>query len=85
VEAERAFLRRLGSGCHLAAGAWGRTAPDGSLLVTGFLASDRGAEMVREEVSGDAGDPDALGTRLAEAILERSSDDLKDELAGGTE
>ena len=35
--AERAFLRTLGSGCHLAAGAFGRFAADGRTLALDAL------------------------------------------------
>ncbi len=82
--AERAFLRTLGSGCHLAAGAWGRTSADGgTLLLDAFVGSAEGTELHRGERSGRAADAEALGTALAKDLLGRASGALVRELAAG--
>jgi hydroxymethylbilane synthase len=82
--AERAFLRTLGSGCHMAAGAWGRMGPDGkSILLDAFVGSAERAELHRGERSGPAADADALGAALAKELLGRASGELLRELAEG--
>jgi hydroxymethylbilane synthase len=82
--AERAFLRTLGSGCHLAAGAWGRAGDAaGSLLVDAFVGSAERDELLRAGRRGAAADADALGTDIARELLGRASAELRRELAEG--
>jgi hydroxymethylbilane synthase len=84
VTAERSFLRTLGSGCHLAAGAWGRPSPGGAgLLLGGFVGSAAGMELHRAERTGPAAEADALGTALARDLLSRATPALVHELAAG--
>ena len=67
VEAERAFLARLGGGCEAPVGALARVAPGGGLVVEGLLASLDGHVVVRRRVAGE--DPAETGHRLAEELL----------------
>jgi hydroxymethylbilane synthase len=84
VTAERAFLRTLGSGCHLAAGAWARLAPGGAtLLVDGFIGSAERTELHRASSAGPASDPDRVGASLARSLLDRASPALVRELETG--
>ena len=84
VAAERAFLRTLGSGCHLAAGAWGRLEADGATLrLTGFVGSAERTELHRGEGAGPARDPESIGTALAKELLGRASEALVHEIATG--
>ncbi|MCK6479489.1 MAG: hydroxymethylbilane synthase [Planctomycetes bacterium] len=84
VTAERAFLRTLGSGCHLAAGAYGRFAGDGrTLLLDAFVGSARTTELHRGDRSGPGTDADSLGNALARELLGRASSALVHELATG--
>lgn len=84
VTAERAFLRTLGSGCHLAAGAFGRAAPGGTgLLLDAFVGSARTSELHRGERAGEASAADALGDALARELMGRASTALVAELATG--
>ena len=71
VDAERAFLARLGGGCDLPVGAYAADAGDGRLRIEGLLASADGRVLLRHELTGAAGEPARLGTELAEALLER--------------
>jgi hydroxymethylbilane synthase len=68
VEAERAFLERLGGGCRLPFGALA-TIDGGALLITGFISDESGASAFRSEMRGPASDARATGARLAEALL----------------
>jgi hydroxymethylbilane synthase len=69
-EAERAFLARLGGGCRLPFGALAEVDGD-SLRARGFISDDAGGRMLRAEVSGALEEHEALGARLAEALLEQ--------------
>lgn len=84
VDAERAFLRTLGSGCHLAAGAWARAGErPGTLVMDGFVGSARGVELHRARREGSADEAELLGKGLADEIVSRSSDALLAELREG--
>jgi hydroxymethylbilane synthase len=65
VDAERAFLARLGGGCDLPVGAYcaGRT-------LTGMLATLDGRIVLRHSGAGD--DPVQLGAAVAEHLLDRA-------------
>ncbi len=68
VEAERAFLQRLGGGCRLPFGALAEI--DGAMLrIRGFSSDDTGTELFRSEQTGAVTDATTLGARLAEQLL----------------
>jgi hydroxymethylbilane synthase len=67
VDAERAWLAAIGGGCELPAGAHAVPTDDGVRL-TAVLASFDGRIVLRESRSGP--DPVALGTALAESMLD---------------
>lgn len=71
VEAERAFLRRLGAGCRFPAGAHA-TLDRGALRLLGALAERPGAPVVRSELRGAPGDAERLGAALAEELAARA-------------
>jgi len=66
--AERAFLGALGAGCTLPAGAYALRGGD-TMRLWGMLARPDGSRLLRETLSGPAADAEALGRRLAEALL----------------
>ena len=78
--AERAFIRRLGAGCHTPVGGHARLV-GGALAIAGLVASADGATMLTAEVSGPAAEAEALGERLADDLLDRGARRLLD--AGG--
>jgi len=79
--AERAFLRRLGAGCHTPVAGHARL--DGEAIsVAGLVASLDGATVLTGEVSGPCSQAEALGERLAGDLLARGARALLD--AGGT-
>ncbi len=71
IEAERAFLRRLGAGCRFPAGAHA-TLDQGSVRVIGALAERPGAPVVRGELRGAPADAERLGAALAEELAARA-------------
>ena len=75
LSAERAFLRVLGAGCALPAGALARRAGRDHLELEGVLASADGRVVVRGRLLGD--DPEKLGEALARALVgERGASSL---------
>jgi hydroxymethylbilane synthase len=77
VEAERAYLARLGGGCDLPVGALARLT-DGRLTIEGLLATPDGRVVLRSTQHGGPGDAHRLGVALAEALLAAGGTDLID-------
>ena len=73
--AERAFLRRLGGSCVTPIAAFGRLEGE-ALVLTGMVASLDGKRLLRQAVRGEAGAPEQVGRKLAEALLEVGADDI---------
>jgi hydroxymethylbilane synthase len=65
LAAERAFLRELGAGCSVPAGAYATWA-SGELHLSGLMIAYDGSRSVRHRVNGR--DPDALGRDLARTL-----------------
>lgn len=73
--AERAFLRRLGGGCHIAVAALGTVEGD-SLHLRGLVADTSGQRILRGEIDGAADEAEAVGERLAEQLLAQGAADI---------
>jgi len=73
VVAERAVLRRLGSGCRTPVGAHAMV-DDETILVRGVLLSPDGSRTVRAERTGWIKDAEHLGMSLAEELIEFGAD-----------
>jgi hydroxymethylbilane synthase len=73
VTAERAFLSGLGGGCSLPVGAFAEK-NDGKIILTGAVISPDGKQAIR--LSAVDQDPEKLGERLAELVLERGAAEL---------
>ncbi len=67
VDAERAFLARIGGSCDLPVGALARSTGPGELSMVGLLASLDGRVLLRARMTGS--DPAALGSQLALELL----------------
>jgi len=72
VEAERAMNRALHGSCHVPVGAYAQLDGD-ALRLQGLVGSAVTGELVRAEATGDPGDPDGLGRRVAALLLERGA------------
>jgi hydroxymethylbilane synthase len=83
VEAERAFLDELGSGCSVPAGALGRIEA-GKLTLHGCVASLDGSEILRDQTSGDASNAYHLGKALAHKMLAAGAEKILVELRRST-
>jgi hydroxymethylbilane synthase len=71
--AERAFLKGLGGGCLVPIAAHA-TINNGTLLLTGLVASPDGSEALRDRQSGPSSDAEAIGQRLADEMLSHGAD-----------
>jgi len=78
VTAERAFLRRLEGGCQVPIGAMARVEGD-RIYLEGVVGSLDGDKNLRDGITGDIADADALGTRLAEQMLEKGAAEILEE------
>ena len=71
-QAERAFLGRLGGGCRLPFGALA-TIDGNTMRIRGFISDIAGTRSFSEELDGPAAEPESLGVRLAEALLNQGA------------
>jgi hydroxymethylbilane synthase len=69
VDAERAFLARLGGGCDLPVAAHATDNGDAGLTIDGMLASLDGRILLRDRATERSGSAAEAGTRLAESLL----------------
>jgi hydroxymethylbilane synthase len=81
VAAERAFLRAVGGGCDSPLGALARPLEGGCIRLEAMVASLDGHVLVRGEATGT--EPEELGERLAEDLLERRGGRMLLERSGG--
>jgi len=79
VRAERALLKRLEGGCQVPIAAYGEL-HDHGIRLTGLVASTDGKVIVKEVLQGPAEDCEAVGTKLAETLLEMGAYDILKEL-----
>jgi hydroxymethylbilane synthase len=70
--AERTLLRRLEGGCQIPIGAWARIS-EGTLYLDAVVGSLNGDTIVRGKRSGRPEDAEAIGTGLAEELLENGA------------
>lgn len=68
VTAERVVMRRLEGGCQVPIGAYARYEDD-TLTMDALVGSVDGTHIVREQLCGDAGQPEALGEAMVERLL----------------
>jgi hydroxymethylbilane synthase len=73
IAAERAVLRRLGSGCRTPVGAYARV-DGGTLVVHAVLISPDGRRTVIAERDGLPDDAELIGTSLADDLIGRGAD-----------
>ncbi len=69
VRAERALLLRLEGGCQVPIGAHAVLSGD-SIEMHGLVADEEGNQVIKRSRTGSASSPEALGTELADEILE---------------
>jgi hydroxymethylbilane synthase len=73
--------RALAGSCQVPLGGFAEV-QDGKLRMRGFVASPDGRRMVRSELTGDIADPEALGNRIADALLAQGAGEILAALNG---
>jgi hydroxymethylbilane synthase len=84
VIAERALLRELEGGCQIPIGALG-VIEGGKLKLDGMVASLDGKKMIRDIISGDPADAEALGVELANTLRGMGADEILAEVRAQVE
>jgi len=79
ITAERSFLRKLEGGCQVPVGALA-VIEKGSLKLEGMVASLDGKIIFRETESGRAEDAAAIGSTLAERLLQQGCGSILDQI-----
>ena len=74
VTAERSLLRELEGGCQVPVGAWAKISADGYLEFEAGVFSPNGNEAVRRIDRGMSGEAEAIGLRLARALIDAGAD-----------
>ncbi len=76
VTAERAMLAALDGSCHTPIGGLAELSADGRISLTGLIAMPDGSQLHKMADEGPAGDPEALGTALGQALRARMPADF---------
>lgn len=72
VTAERAFLAHLEGGCQVPLGCYSKV-ENGTLTLSGFVASIDGNQFLEETISGETAKGAELGVQMAEKMLKRGA------------
>ena len=75
VTAERAFLRKLDTGCQFPVGAYAVVKND-ALNLKGFVGSEDGSIVLREEISGQGENAEVLGIQLGRRFIDMGATEL---------
>jgi len=75
IIAERALLRGLGGGCQTPIAGLGVIA-DGKLHLRGLVATADGSRLIRSDMSAPSSDPETLGHRLAQDLLDMGAREI---------
>ncbi|KAF0807836.1 porphobilinogen deaminase [Alcanivorax sp. S71-1-4] len=81
VVAERAMNRRLEGGCQVPIGGYAELQGD-TIWLRGLVASEDGSEVLRAEATGTRAEAEALGIRVADALLAQGADRILGEIYG---
>lgn len=79
MDAERAFARRLGGSCQSPIAAYAVLGGE-HLTLTGLVAEPDGSRLLRDSITGAAGQSRRLGEQLADRVLAAGADTLLERL-----
>ena len=77
--AERAFLRELEGGCQVPIGV-NTEIKGNSLILTGMVARLDGTSLIKDTVTGEATEAEALGVELAQLLRQQGAQEILDEI-----
>lgn len=79
VTAERVVMRELEGGCQVPIGAYARH-EEGVLTMDAMVGSVDGERIIRHQMCGDAGEPEALGEAMVEVLRSFGADEILAEI-----
>ena len=79
VSGERAFLDRLEGSCHVPIAALGKV-DQNRFILDGLVADMDGKTVIRDRLAGPESTPEAIGTQLANRLLEMGADEILSKL-----
>ena len=87
LSAERALVAALDASCNTPLGAFATLESGGRMRLLSFAGLPDGSDWIRDELTEDASDPDALGQGAAERLLAAGAGDILEraERAGAAE
>lgn len=74
---ERSLLRHLEGGCQIPIGAYARVV-NGNLILDAVVGSLDGKTIIRNSISGNTSDAEALGIQLAKELIGKGADKILD-------
>lgn len=80
AQAERAFLRRVEGGCQIPVGVYAEVDADGQISIDAMIASVDGQRICRSDARGAGEQAEALGTALAEELLDAGGREILKEI-----
>ena len=80
AQAERAFLRRVEGGCQIPVGVYAEVDADGQISIDAMIASVDGQRICRSDAYGAGEQAEALGTALAEELLDAGGREILKEI-----
>jgi len=75
VRAERALSRKLYGGCHLPVGAYA-VITEGVLSMSAMAGRPDGSRIAKNSIEGSMHDPENLGDRLGDTLLQQGADEI---------
>lgn len=85
LRAERALAKALGASCNTPLGAHASVPASGAMLLRCWIGLPDGSEWLRDELEGEATEPEELGLRLAERMSSAGARELLAAAAGMAE
>lgn len=78
--AERAFLRELEGGCQVPIGVSSQVS-ETSLTLSGLVATLDGKTLIKDQLTGDIDQPEAIGQELAHQLKQQGAQEILDQIA----
>ena len=76
VSAERAFSRALAGSCTVPLGAYAVGQADGTLSISGFVATPDGSQLIRDSATASLAQAEQLGQALAQTLIAQGAKEI---------